>query len=288
MSFRPQIEINKKEQSIQSYYTKILNCMPFLIYWVDESCKIQGFNANISKILNIYSKEEAGDKFHEKLAKAIGIPEKEIESFKIDDMATIFSGQEENNVQLNTKNTSGKKYLCTRNPIRDEQNKIVGAVIIIMDEIINNPIKTPKKVQQKTIDSNVSTTRVLIVEDNETSQKVEKSLFMSLNCEVDSVSSGKEAMSIFKPGKYNLVMMDIGLEDSSGYFLSKQFRELEENTDFHAIIIALTSYKPEDVLNDCKYYKMEGAIGKPLNKDQADQIIQHYIYDMGNHIDGLE
>ncbi len=55
----------------------------------------------------------------------------------------------------------------------------------------------------------------------------------------------KKALSLFKPGKYDLVLMDIGLEETSGYVVAKQLRKKEEKTKHHVPIIALTGFSAE-------------------------------------------
>ncbi len=287
MRGRPAYTENAEEKAIHSYYTKILNSMPFLIYWVDESCNLQGFNANFGKLLNIFSPVECNHNHYGKLAKALCLTAQDAENLRIDDMHVIFSGKSNHGqiIHPSQKNHT-KHYKFNRDPIISDQGQVLGAVITIMENEEPKLI-TPKnkKINNKSISTKKP--KVLIVEDNATAQKVESTLFINLNCEVDAVESGAEAMKIFKPGKYNLVIMDIGLEDSSGYLLSRKFREMEENTKHHTAIVAITSYKPENVINDCKFYKMEGVVGKPLTEIQASQIIEHFIYNKENNIDGF-
>lgn len=289
MRGRPAYTENAEEKAIHSYYNKILNLMPFLVYWIDESCNLQGFNSNFAKTLNIFSPDECKSDFYSKLCECLNLKPKEAEILKIEDMQVIFSKNSNHAQVVNTtsKTNAKKSYQINRDPILSENGHVIGAVIVIIEnKPINEIIKKPKPAKIKS--SSTKKPKVLIVEDNETAQKVETNLFINLNCKVDAVNSGAEAMKIFKPGKYNLVIMDIGLEDSSGYLLSRKFREMEENTGHHTAIIALTSYKPENVKNDCKFYKMEGVVGKPLTEVQASQIIEHFIYKNENWIDGFK
>jgi CheY-like chemotaxis protein len=130
--------------------------------------------------------------------------------------------------------------------------------------------------------------KVLIVEDNLVATQVEESLLRNLNFEVDCAATGKQATELFQPGIYDLVLMDIGLEDTSGYVLSKQFRELEKGTQFHVPIIALTSFEADLVKYDCDYYFMDGVISKPLSAEQAHQILEHFIFHKNITVDGLK
>ena len=127
-----------------------------------------------------------------------------------------------------------------------------------------------------------------MVEDNLVAQKVEQALLTALNCQVDIAESGEQAIKLFSPGKYDLVFMDIGLQDTSGYIVAKKFRELEEETRYHVPIIALTSYQADVVKDDCIDYSMDGVITKPLTSDQAMKIIGHYVYQENISIDGLQ
>ena len=133
----------------------------------------------------------------------------------------------------------------------------------------------------------LDTPRVLLVEDNVIAQKVEKNLLQTLGCEVDVAENGEGSLLLFAPGKYDVIFMDIGLQDTSGYIVAKKIREQESGTDYHVPIIALTSYKAEAVKHDCREYFMAGAITKPLTMDQAEQIIQYYIYDKDVMVEGL-
>ncbi|WP_232220555.1 response regulator [Legionella tunisiensis] len=61
-----------------------------------------------------------------------------------------------------------------------------------------------------------------MIEDNTIAQKAAQSLLMQLDCQVDVAESGDKAALLFQPGKYDLVFMDIGLEDTSGYVVAKK------------------------------------------------------------------
>ncbi len=133
----------------------------------------------------------------------------------------------------------------------------------------------------------LDTPKVLLVEDNLIAQKVAKNLLETLGCDVDVAENGDGSLALFWPGKYDVVFMDIGLQDTSGYIVAQKIREQENDTEYHVPIIALTSYQAEVIKNDCREYFMAGAITKPLRMDQAEQIIQHYIYDKNVMVDGL-
>lgn len=118
--------------------------------------------------------------------------------------------------------------------------------------------------------------KILLVEDNFTAQLMESSLLSSMSCVVDVVDCGEHALEIFEPGKYDLIFMDIGLPGIQGDAASKIIRKMEQGTNHHVPIIALTAHITEDLNNHCIVAGIEDVLSKPLSRDQAKQIIEHY------------
>ena len=58
--------------------------------------------------------------------------------------------------------------------------------------------------------------KILIVEDNLIASWLEKIIFEKLNCVVDTVISGEEAVELAKKNIYNLIIMDLGLPGING------------------------------------------------------------------------
>lgn len=294
-------KIKKEEQvelrDLRQYYSAILNSMPYLVYWIDEHCVLQGCNAHFTALLDLKHINDFSGSPYNKLAKATKWPVEDIEAFRLDDMSVIFSGQAKYERALPPiVNADGQVsyFICNRDPLFDPAGRVIGAVVVMV-EVTEQHLQNQRAAYvQAALDANPSlrdstrVPRVLIVEDNAIAKKVEEALLLAQNCEVDSAESGQQALSLFQPGKYDLVMMDIGLEDTSGYVLSKQFRQLEKDTKFHVPIIALTSFKADLVKYDCDYYFMDGVLSKPLTAEQADQIVQHYVHHRNTTVNGLK
>ncbi|MCD6039801.1 MAG: luxQ [Gammaproteobacteria bacterium] len=119
--------------------------------------------------------------------------------------------------------------------------------------------------------------KILLVEDNILAQKVAQSIFMDLGCQVDTAGTGKDALGLFKIGKYDLVFMDIGLPDTSGYTVTEEIRKIESDTSFHVPIIVLTAHAVEDTEVSFKNIGAEEILSKPLSKEQARNIIERYL-----------
>ncbi len=280
---------------IHQHYMDIINCMPNAVYWIDLDCKLLGYNSNFLKLLDLDKLDCHGDMPYDLLSKYANWPESRTEELKLDDLAVIFSGKSKYNVEESSVKISPYKelfYVSTRVPLLNKNKKIIGLVVILID--IENSKKriefSTKKLSQELsiVDRfNGSKPRVLLVEDNLIAQKVEQNLLQTLGCDVDVAETGEGSLELFTPGKYDVIFMDISLQDTSGYIVAKKIREQEDGTEYHVPIIALTSYKADVVKHDCREYFMVGAITKPLTINQAEQIIQHYIYNQDILVDGL-
>lgn len=288
--------------AIHQYYMDIINCMPNVVYWIDLDCELKGSNHNFVKLLGLHDLHDFKGTPYHLLEKYAHWPKKIIESFKLDDMSVIFSGKPKYNVQeapFYLEHVGEKSehdvvsYFSSRVPLFDKKKEAIGLVVILTNMADYKSIVLPIS-EALPSDSSLITSlserppRILMVEDNLIAQKVEQALMIALGCEVDTAESGEMAERLFEPGKYDIVLMDIGLQDTSGYIVAKKLREKEKDTEHHVPIIALTSYQADIVKYDCRDYFMNGVITKPLTKEQAQQIIDHYVYHKDVTISGLK
>jgi two-component system aerobic respiration control sensor histidine kinase ArcB len=116
---------------------------------------------------------------------------------------------------------------------------------------------------------------ILLVEDQLLAAQVVKSILNQLNCSVDHVTNGKEALNYFKEKSYQLIFMDIGLPDIDGYEVTTQLRSLESDT--HIPIIALTAHIDEENKHRCIKAGMDALLSKPLTKEKARDILNAFI-----------
>ena len=68
---------------------------------------------------------------------------------------------------------------------------------------------------------------VLLVEDNPIAQKITKELLSLQGCSVDIAPSGHEALLKFQNHTYQLIFMDVGLPDISGFEVTQRMRKFE-------------------------------------------------------------
>lgn len=281
---------------IIQYYMDIINCMPNIVYWVDLDCKLQGCNHNFVTLLDLKQMKDFNGTPYERMAQRLPWGDARIESFKLNDMAVLFSGEpvyEAEEAPVSNKEGTLTYYRVSRVPLCDADQNIIGLVVIFIDITAQKEMEkqlhltTPTNTPSVDIVRLDSPLKVLVVEDNSIAQNVERALLLELNCDVDIAESSETALELFLPGKYALVFMDISLGETSGYMVSKKLRKMEENSGHHVPIIALTSHKADVVKFDCHDYAMEGVLTKPLSSTQAMQLIKHYVYHENIVVDGL-
>jgi len=115
---------------------------------------------------------------------------------------------------------------------------------------------------------------VLLVEDIELNVIVARSVLEKLGNSVDVAMTGKAAMEIFKPGEYDLVLLDIQLPDMTGLDISRELTKRYPREDLPPLV-ALTA----NVLKDKQEYLnagMDDVLSKPLSVPALTAMIKKF------------
>lgn len=119
---------------------------------------------------------------------------------------------------------------------------------------------------------------VLLVENDEISAMVAKSILEGLNCRVQTRTTGEEAIHAVKTEHYQLILMDVGLPTVNGLVVTKQIRNYEKNTlSDPAVILGLSGITDVNIKAKCYDAGMNGLLNKPLTRDIANDIIYKYL-----------
>lgn len=125
--------------------------------------------------------------------------------------------------------------------------------------------------------SNFKNIKILLVEDNMISSRSAKGTLEKLGCTVDTAFSGTEALQLFKPGKYDLIFMDLGLPDMEGVEVTKKIRQQENNSQKATKIIALSAHVDDEIRRSCLSGGMDSAITKPLLIEHVVAILRTFL-----------
>lgn len=118
---------------------------------------------------------------------------------------------------------------------------------------------------------------ILLVEDNAIAATVVTAMLKQLNCRIDCAIDGKAALQLQQDHVYDLIFMDIGLPDMSGYDVTKKIRMLEIQKGVHIPIIALTAHVDEENKQYCIEAGMNAVLSKPLVREKAEDMLNAFI-----------
>ncbi|WP_047684198.1 MULTISPECIES: aerobic respiration two-component sensor histidine kinase ArcB [Xenorhabdus] len=115
---------------------------------------------------------------------------------------------------------------------------------------------------------------ILLVEDIELNVIVARSVLEKLGNSVDVAMNGRDALEMFDPDEYDLVLLDIQLPDMTGWDIA---RELHKRYQNHTLppLIALTA----NVLKDKKEYLeagMDEVLNKPLSVKELTAVMEKF------------
>jgi len=117
---------------------------------------------------------------------------------------------------------------------------------------------------------------VLLVEDNIINQKIAKIMLEDFGCQVTIMSNGRDVLEhLNRLTHYDLIFMDIGLPDMSGFDIVKRIREDPRFQDIP--IIAMTAH----ILNQDRQYAyqvgMSKIITKPISYDILAETLRSFM-----------
>lgn len=124
--------------------------------------------------------------------------------------------------------------------------------------------------QKKLINKHLS---ILLAEDNKVNQRLASRMLEKLGYDVEIAENGKEVIQIVEKNDFDLILMDVQMPEMDGFQATQKIRELEQNSNKHIPIIALTAYAMKGDREKCLSVGMDGYLSKPINfKDMKDTI----------------
>lgn len=114
--------------------------------------------------------------------------------------------------------------------------------------------------------------RILLAEDNASSQKVTMQMLMKLGYRADLAANGQEAIEALKRQHYDLVLMDMKMPVLDGYDATREIRRLWPEKG--PMIIALTAYALAGDREKCLQAGMDGYLAKPVVLDDLRKTLE--------------
>jgi PAS domain S-box-containing protein len=116
--------------------------------------------------------------------------------------------------------------------------------------------------------------KILLAEDNIVNQKVASRMLKKMNFDVDIANNGEEALSAWKRGHYDIILMDCHMPVMNGLQATRMIRMQE---DERTPILALSADVLSDRQAECLAAGMDGFISKPIGINQLRQCIEEYL-----------
>jgi diguanylate cyclase (GGDEF)-like protein len=118
--------------------------------------------------------------------------------------------------------------------------------------------------------------RILVAEDNRANQQVAVGMLERLGCEVDVVSTGRDALEAAARTPYDLILMDCQMPEMDGYQATAQIRGLEKGRA-RIPIIAMTANVQDGDSEKCLGSGMDDYMAKPLKLDTLRDKLQRWL-----------
>ena len=112
--------------------------------------------------------------------------------------------------------------------------------------------------------------KILIVEDDKKMREALRQIMVREKFDVDTVSSGEEALKIFKNRHFDLVISDLKLPGIDGMEVLKAMREFRPETG----IIIITAYATIDSAVQAMKQGAEDYISKPFNLEEIRHVVK--------------
>ena len=118
--------------------------------------------------------------------------------------------------------------------------------------------------------------RVLLVEDNNVNLLVACGMLGRIGCDVQAAMSGREALEMFAPGRFDLVLMDCLMPEMDGFETTAALRAREPATGPHTPIVALTANAVEGDRDRCLAAGMDDYLSKPLRLAELRRMVARW------------
>jgi signal transduction histidine kinase/DNA-binding response OmpR family regulator/HPt (histidine-containing phosphotransfer) domain-containing protein len=118
---------------------------------------------------------------------------------------------------------------------------------------------------------------VLVVDDNEITQKLMKEFVHRFGHEVTTAPSGEKALEILGERSFDVALMDMELPGISGIGATKAIRALRDREKSHMPVIAMTGNVRAEDIHKCYAANMNGHIAKPIDPDKLRIQLQKVI-----------
>lgn len=119
--------------------------------------------------------------------------------------------------------------------------------------------------------------KVLLAEDEHINRTLIETILKQLGVHVTAVDTGEAAVKEACSGAYQLVLMDVQMEEMDGLEATRAIRKYEREKGGHLDVIALTAQAMPGDREKCLQAGMDDYLAKPLDKGQLIDILAKFL-----------
>jgi len=151
------------------------------------------------------------------------------------------------------------------------QSELLDAITLTLgaknEEKSSSPLITRHVIRENRI------LNILLAEDNPINQKLAVNLLGKQGHHVVVAGNGRQAMELYEPGKFDLILMDVQMPEMNGLEATQAIREKEKETQDHIPIIAMTAHAMKGDREKCLEAGMDGYVSKPIQVKELFKVI---------------
>lgn len=119
---------------------------------------------------------------------------------------------------------------------------------------------------------------VLVVEDNQIARMSLGFILAELGCIHDFSETGKDGIAKASQKKYDLILMDIGLEEGmDGFIVTERIKKEENGLNNDTPVVALTAHKEDGYRLKAQEVGMIDFKQKPMDAETLKQLLSLYV-----------
>ncbi|MCB0355477.1 MAG: response regulator, partial [Bdellovibrionales bacterium] len=132
------------------------------------------------------------------------------------------------------------------------------------------------------LNNNITSSRILIVEDGLDNQRLISFLLKKEGMQVELADNGKigyeQAMAAAESGQpYDFILMDCQMPVMDGYTATEIIRNKSTNQNIKTPIIALTANAFREVKEKCFEYGMDDFATKPIKQEDLKNVLNRFL-----------
>jgi two-component system, sensor histidine kinase and response regulator len=105
---------------------------------------------------------------------------------------------------------------------------------------------------------------ILLAEDNPVNQRLVETILKKEGHSVTTVQSGADAIDVVQKRSFDLVLMDVQMPGMDGLEATAAIRQLEQHTNKHVPIVAMTAHAMQEFQDKCYAAGMDSYVSKPV------------------------